>query len=98
MYFSVASETYLSHFGEFQVVVRLTYRLKATVRRLFRYRLPPRTLHPLRTQKTGSIPPTTLIFSTSAKIPEFRIAVSVHECYLALNLAQSGGPPMGDLS
>jgi len=57
-----------------------------------------RTLHPLGTQKTGSIPPTTLIFSTSAKIPEFRIAVSAHECYFALNLAQSGGPPMGDLS
>ena len=57
-----------------------------------------RTLHPLGTQKTGSIPPTTLIFSTSAKIPEFRIAVSVHECYFALNLAHSGGPPMGDLS
>ena len=51
MYFSVASETYLSHFGQFQVVVRLTYRLKATVRRLFRYRLPPRALCTLSERK-----------------------------------------------
>ena len=51
MYFSVASETYLSHFGQFQVVVRLTYRLEATVRRLFRYRLPPCALCTLSERK-----------------------------------------------
>ena len=32
------ADIYLSQFGQFQVVVRLTCRLKATVRRLFRYR------------------------------------------------------------
>jgi hypothetical protein len=35
---SYAADIYLSQFGQFQVVVRLTCRLKATVRRLFRYR------------------------------------------------------------
>ena len=32
------ADIYLSQFGQFQVVVRLTCPLKATVRRLFRYR------------------------------------------------------------
>src|SRR6516225_8604236 len=32
------ADIYLSQFGQFQAVVRLTCRLKATVRRLFRYR------------------------------------------------------------